>query len=113
MSYKKNKDFYYDDHGITGYRPLGSQEKRSYVDRKGTARLFIAKGKVDNFDTHKLLDFLEKTTGISKRNIDDIKVMDSFSFFAVPYEEAEKVLKIFQQKSGGKKSLVSRAKAKK
>jgi hypothetical protein len=30
----------------------------------------------------------------------------------VPYEEAEKVLKIFQQKSGGKKSLVSRAKAK-
>ena len=39
--------------------------------------------------------------------------MDSFSFFAVPYEEAEKVLKIFQQKSEGKKSLVSRAKAKK
>lgn len=111
-SYKKNKDFYYDDHGLTGYRPLGSQEKRSYVDRKGTARLFIAKGKVDNFDTHKLLDFLEKSTGISKKNIDDVKVMDSFSFFAVPYEEAEKVLKIFQQKSEGKKSLVSRAKAK-
>ena len=112
-SYKKNKDFYYDDHGLTGYRPIGDQGKRSYVDRKGTARLFIAKGKADNFDTHKLLDFIEKTTGLSKRNIDDVKVMDSFSFFAVPYEEAEKVLKIFQQKSGGKKSLVSRAKAKK
>jgi ATP-dependent RNA helicase DeaD len=111
-SYKKNKDFYYDDHGISGYRPIGNQEKRSYVDRKGTARLFIAKGRADNMDPKKLVDFIEKTTGVSQRHIDDVKVMDNFSFFAVPFEDAEKVLHIFQQKSGGNKSLVSRAKKK-
>jgi ATP-dependent RNA helicase DeaD len=111
-SYKKNKDFYYDDHGITGYRPLGSQEKRGYVDRKGTARLFIAKGRNDNLDPRKLVDLIEKTTGVSQRKIDDVKIMDNFSFFAVPFEDAEKVLNIFQQQSGGKKSLVSRAKKK-
>ncbi|NBX52423.1 MAG: DEAD/DEAH box helicase [Proteobacteria bacterium] len=111
-SYKKNKDFYYDDHGMTGYRPIGDQEKRGYVDRKGTARLFIAKGRNDNLDPRKLVDFIEKTTGVSQRKIDDVKIMDSFSFFAVPFEDAEKVLHIFQQQSGGKKSLVSRAKKK-
>jgi len=111
-SYKKNKDFYYDDHGITGYRPLGSQEKRGYVDRKGTARLFIAKGRNDNLDPRKLVDLIEKTTGVSQRKIDDVKIMDNFSFFAVPFEDAEKVLHTFQQQSGGKKSLVSRAKKK-
>lgn len=111
-SYKKNKDFYYDDHGITGYRPIGNQEKRGYVDRKGTARLFIAKGRNDQMDPKKLVDFIEKSTGVSQRHIDDVKVLDNFSFFAVPFEDAEKVLHIFQQKSGGKKSLVSRAKKK-
>ena len=111
-SYKKNKDFYYDDHGITGYRPLGSQEKRGYVDRKGTARLFIAKGRNDNLDPRKLVDLIEKTTGVSQRKIDDVKIMDNFSFFAVPFEDAENVLHIFQQQSSGNKSLVSRAKKK-
>lgn len=108
-SYKKNKDFYYDDHGITGYRPIGDQEKRGYVDRKGTARLFIAKGRNDNMDPRKLVEFIEKNTGVSQRRIDDVKVLESFSFFAVPFEDAEKVLHAFQQQSGGKKSLVSRA----
>ena len=109
-SYKKNKDFYYDDHGITGYRPIGNQEKRGYVDRKGTARLFIAKGRNDQMSPRKLVEYIEKTTGVNQNRIDDVKVLENFSFFAVPFEDAEKVLHIFQQKSGGKKSLVSRAK---
>lgn len=109
-SYKKNKDFHYDDHGMTGYRPIGDQNRRGYVDRKGTARLFIAKGKVDGMDARKLVEFIEKTSGVSGRHIDDVKVLEAFSFFAVPFEDAEKVLHSFQQKSGGRKSLVSRAK---
>jgi len=111
-SYKKNKDFYYDDRGMSGYRPIGGQEKRSYVDRKGTARLFIAKGRNDTMDPRKLVDFIQSETGVDQRRIDDVKIFDSFSFFAVPFEDAEKVLHIFQQRSGGKKSLVSRAKKK-
>ena len=111
-AYKKNKDFYYDDRGMSGYRPIGEQDKRGYVDRKGTARLFIAKGRNDRMDARKLVEFIERETGVNQRVIDDVKVMDSFSFFAVPFEMAEKVLHTFQAQSGGKKSLVSRAKKK-
>jgi len=111
-SYKKNKDFHYDDHGMTGYRPIGNQGRRDYVDRKGTARLFIAKGRADNMDPRKLVDFIQRETGIDQRHIDDVKILDNFSFFAAPFEDAEKILHIFQKQSGGQKSLVSRAKDK-
>ncbi len=110
-SYKKNKDFAYDDRGMNGFRPIGNQE-RSYVDRKGTARLFIAKGRHDNMDPRGLVDFIQRETGVDQRRIDDVKIFDAFSFFAVPFEDAEKVLQVFQKQSGGKRSLVTRAKEK-
>lgn len=111
-AYRKNKDFYYDDRGMSGYRPIGDQGKRSYVDRKGTARLFIAKGRNDGMDARKLVEFIQSEAGVDQRRIDDVKLFDTFSFFAVPFEDAEKILHIFQKQSGGRKSLVSRAKSK-
>ncbi len=80
-------------------------------ERKGSARLFIAKGRNDAMDPRKLVDFIQKETGVDQRRIDDVKIFDTFSFFAVPSDDAEKVLDAFQQ-SGGNRSLVSRAKAK-
>jgi ATP-dependent RNA helicase DeaD len=98
---------------MSGHRPIGDQGKRSYVDRKGTARLFIAKGRSDNMDPRRLVDFIQRETGVDQRHIDDVKMFDNFSFFAVPFEDAEKVLHVFQKQSGGKRSLVTRAKEKK
>ena len=110
--YSKNKDFYYDDRGMSG-KPIGDQGRRSYVDRKGTARLFIAKGRADNMDPKALVSFIQRETGVDQRHIDDVKMFDAFSFFAVPFEDAENVLHVFQKQSGGKRSLVTRAKDKK
>ncbi len=110
--YSKNKDYYYDDRGMSG-KPIGDQGRRSYVDRKGTARLFIAKGRADNMDPKSLVNFIQRETGVDQRHIDDVKMFDAFSFFAVPFEDAEKVLHVFQKQSGGKRSLVTRAKDKK
>ena len=106
-TYKKNKDFSYDDRGAIGY----SNEQRSYVDRKGTARLFVAKGREHGMDPAKLADFISKETGVLSSKIDDIKVLDAFSFIAVPFEDAEKILRSFQNNSSGR-SIVSRAKEK-
>jgi ATP-dependent RNA helicase DeaD len=106
-AYKKNKDFYYDDRGASGYSNGG---QRGYIDRKGTARLFVAKGRADGMDPAKLASFISKETGVASSKIDDIKVLDTFSFIAVPFEDAEKVLKSFQ--NGGGRSIVSRAKEK-
>lgn len=112
MAYGKNKDYYYDDRGMSN-RPIGDQGRRSYVDRKGTARLFIAKGRNDNMDPKRLVEFIQSETGVDQRHIDDVKMFDAFSFFAVPFEDAEKVLHVFQKQSGGRRSLVTRAKEKK
>lgn len=100
-----------DDDRNSDYRPSGN-DKRGYVDRKGTARMFIAKGRNDGMDPRKLVDFIQKETGMDQRKIDDVKILDAFSFFAVPFEDAEKVLNLFQKQSGGKRSLVTRAKEK-
>ncbi len=110
--YSKNKDYYSDDRGMSGHRPIGDQ-RRGYVDRKGTARLFIAKGRKDNLDPRGLVEFIQKQSGVDQRHIDDVKMFDDFSFFAVPFGDAEKVLQNFQRQSGGKRSLVTRAKEKK
>lgn len=109
-AYKKNKDYYYDDRGMSGYHPIGNSGKRGYIDRKGTARLFIAKGKNDIKGPRELVDFIHKETNLSKKNIDDIKMFDSFSFFVVPFNDAHKVLKCFHAKNSGAKSIVSMAK---
>jgi ATP-dependent RNA helicase DeaD len=113
--YKKRDYNSYDDRGMGGgYRgKIGSEGKRSYVDSKGTARLFIAKGREDRLDPKSLVDFIQKETGVDQRRIDDVRMFDSFSFFAVPFEDAERVLRVFQKSAGGKKSLVTRAKDKK
>ena len=111
-AYKKNKDYYYDDRGMSGSRNIGAN-RRGYIDRKGTARLFIAKGRNDGFDVRQLVEFIKKEAKISDHSIDDVKMFDSFSFFAVPFGEAEKVLRAFGSGSKGNRSLVSRAKKKK
>lgn len=108
-SNRKNRDFHeYDDRGASGYSG-GAQ--RSYVDRKGTARLFVAKGRADGMDPAKLASFISSETGVPSSKIDDIKVLDTFSFIAVAFEDAENILKSFQQNSSGR-SIVSRAKDK-
>ncbi len=98
------------DDDRSDYRP--GNDRKGYVDRKGTARLFIAKGKNDGMDPRKLVDFIQKETGVEQRKIDDVRMFESFSFFAVPFEDAERVLHAFHKQSGGKRSLVSRAKDK-
>ena len=100
-----------DDDRDSDYRP-GGNDRRGYVDRKGTARLFIARGKNDGMDPRKLVDFIQKESGVDQRKIDDVKIFDTFSFFAAPFEESEKILNCFHKMSGGKRSLVSRAKDK-
>jgi ATP-dependent RNA helicase DeaD len=69
-------------------------EIRSFsIDKRGTARLFIALGKLDDMTPRDLVDFLKKHTKLTDSKIDDIKVMDAFSFATVPFEDAEDALR--------------------
>ncbi len=82
-------------------------EIRSFkVDRRGTARMFIALGRLDDMTPKKLVEFLEKHTDLKGSKIDDVKVCDAFSFATVPFEDAERVLKMLNAlRSKGEKPL--------
>ncbi|MCE2687081.1 MAG: DEAD/DEAH box helicase [Rickettsiales bacterium] len=90
-----------------------SYSNDSNYNDDGSIRLFIAKGKNDNFDELSLTSFIKKETGVDYKNINNIKILDQFSFFAAEAKEAKKILDIFQQKSQNGKSLITRAKERK
>lgn len=64
-----------------------------HVDRRGTARLFIAVGKFDGYDVRKLLRLLKRECGLTDSQIDNVRVLDSFSFATVPFEEAKEAIR--------------------
>ncbi len=81
------------------------------VDNTGKTRLFVTKGRKDNLTKKKLISFIKGKCKISQSKIEDIKILDSFSFVTLPFKEAEIVLSHFK-KSGKEKGLfISKAKS--
>lgn len=79
--------------------------------RRGGApsRLFFAKGRVDGMTPRLLLEELKNTAGVESRRIDDIRIMDNFSFFATNGEDAEQILAAYKRNKGNGRPLVDRA----
>ncbi len=89
-------------------------EIRSFsVDRRGTTRLFIAVGKKDGYTGRMLVDMLKERCGLGDKHIDDVAVLDNYSFVSVPFADAESIVRtlgdhggrplaeITKEKSGG------------
>lgn len=72
------------------------------VDRKGKARIFIAIGVKDGLDPRKLVKMLKGECELSDHDIDDIKVMENFSFVTVPFDKANKVVRTLNMTSKGR-----------
>ena len=87
-------------------------EIRSFsVDRKGTARVFIAVGRNDGYDIRKLITLLKRECGLKDNKITDVKLMDDFSFVSVPFVDAEHVIrKLNQIRRGDNRPLAKIAK---
>ncbi len=78
------------------------------LDGSGKARLFVALGKKDGFNPKKLVDLVISKVNIKSKEIDDVAVMEDFSFVTVPFAKAEKVISSFKEK--GQKPLITHAK---
>ncbi|MCF7908259.1 MAG: DEAD/DEAH box helicase [Candidatus Omnitrophica bacterium] len=87
-----------------------SMIREPYVDKKGTTRLFVAKGKIDKMTARKIVELIQQVSRIDQRKINDVSVFDKFSFITVSFKEAEKILDAFKKTKSGKKPLVERAK---
>lgn len=83
------------------------------VDKKGTTRLFVARGKDDKMDPRSLIDLIKQAVKIDAYKIRDVHIFDKFSFITVPFEEAEAILRAFKKNKFDRKPLVERAKEKK
>ncbi len=62
------------------------------VDRKGKTRLFVSIGRLDGYDARKMAMLLKRECSLRDSDIDDIRVMDAYSFVTVPFNESEAVI---------------------
>ncbi len=60
---------------------------------QGKTRIFIALGKAAGYYPKTMVDFIVEETNIPSREIDDVRVLEDFSFITVPDYQSEIVLK--------------------
>lgn len=96
-----------DDLSTKGYGKISEVS----VDMKGTTRLFVAKGKIDNMNPRNLVSMIKQIAQIEPRKIHDVRIFEKFSFITVSFEDAEIILRAFK-KNTDKRSIVERAKEK-
>ncbi|MFA6617820.1 MAG: DEAD/DEAH box helicase [Candidatus Neomarinimicrobiota bacterium] len=87
-------------------------EKHIDLDSSGKARLFVAQGKKDKLRKDSLIRMIMSSVRIKSREIEDIQIMDNFSFITVPFEYAEPLIRAFKSNRRGQKPLITHAKSK-
>ena len=79
------------------------------MDRKGTTRLFVSLGKKDGMMPRKLVKMINNESRVPAGRITDVKILDSFSFLTVSFEDAEVILKSFSSGKGKAQATVQKA----
>ncbi|MBP7652366.1 DEAD/DEAH box helicase [Candidatus Dependentiae bacterium] len=98
-----------------------SKEKESFskgfsgnaLDKGDRMRLYLSLGKRDGYNPKKISQFIRDNDKIKDNQIDDIAVMNEFSFATVPFETGEKLLSLFKKPKDGKKITITKAREKK
>jgi ATP-dependent RNA helicase DeaD len=62
------------------------------VDSAATARLYVGIGKLDGAWPKDVVAVVKRLTGLPDRLVDDVEVLERFSFVSVPFEAAEKAI---------------------
>lgn len=76
-------------------------EIRSFsVDRKGTARIFLALGRRDGYTARRVVDLLKYRCGLRDKQIDDIQMADDYTLLSVPFDDASRI--VHELNGGGK-----------
>ena len=98
-----------DDRRSDSRRDSGSRDAAPRRRNASSTRLFFAKGRADGMTPRELLEELKSTAGIESRRIDDIRILDNFSFFATNSDDAEQILAVYKRNKGAGKPMVDRA----
>ena len=86
----------------------GDRQNDRPMDMQGKTRLFVALGRRDQMTPPKLVQLVMGRVAIQSREIDDIQILENFSFMTVPFQQAEKIIQSFQER--GRKPLITHTK---
>ncbi len=106
------KMHYENDFDQTKYRDIVEQTRENrFGSRWGQTRLFIALGRKEGYTAPSLLDLISEESWVASRDMDELKMMDDFSFISVSSDNAEIITRAFANKIiQGKKWIVNKAK---
>ena len=97
-------------------KPLDKKKKAKddkAIDDGGTTRLFIAMGRKDGLTKRLLANMLIERCRVRDEDIQNIEVMDEFSFINVPSMYADLIINAFKTRGEKGKPLIVKAKAEK
>jgi len=108
------KMHYEADFDHTRYKDIVEQTRENRFSNTWTTwwqtRLFIALGRREGYTAPSLLDLISKESGVASRDMDELKMMDDFSFITVSANNADIITKAFYNKTfHGKKGIINRA----
>lgn len=84
--------------------------RNEWMDDEWNVRLFIALWKSKWMNPRKLIDHISDWSWVPQRNIDDLQLLNDFSFITVSPNDADKIIRAFNKKWDWGKPLISRAK---
>lgn len=90
----------------------GDRSRRSFSGNTGNRdgeRLFIALGKLDNLTPRTLVDMIHEKSGVPGRFINDVKVMEKFSFISVSDRDADRIINAMNKDAKGNRAIAERS----
>ncbi len=100
---------YSNELNISKYKEIWS----SSINRAWTTRLFIALWRKHWFTPKGMIDHICNIANVRSNIIDDLCLLEDFSFINVPFEEAESIIKMFdKERVSWSKPIVTKAKDK-
>jgi len=109
------KMHYETDFDQSKYRDIVEQTRENRFantwSKWGQVRLFVALGRREDYTARSLLDLITQESWVQGKDIDDLKMMDDFSFISVSASNAEIITTAFANKTfNGKKAIINKAK---
>ena len=94
----------------TSYKSIRDVTLSTKRDENYEVRLFIARGRSSGMTKKLLVDYIKENAKVTDRELDDVQVLQDFSFVTTPNDSANKIIKAFGKLSQGGRPIVTKAK---
>ncbi len=105
---------------ITRYGNIKVKDFSRHSENNSTVRLFVALGSSKGLDKKRLVEYISEKTGIEPKNINNVRVFETYSFIDVNEADADVIMRTLNKNTGksgryskSSKPLVQKAREKK